>query len=167
MKQDPVDVLDPNSLPSDPREMALRLLGMTAAELKGIDEKVVSGRNSVGGVRTDLNKIVQDFNNNLRPTQQSQQVIPPQHKPVVPVQPQVVEQIPTSPTPVPHQAPTIINESDDDQLEFDFYKKVKPEDLEYQLRLINKNLTEVNDKVNLIIDFLKKNYQVVDANQDQ
>ena len=67
MANNEVDVLQVDELPSDPKEMALRLLGMTVAELKGIDEKVVSGRNYVGGLKTDVNKIIHDFNQNLRP----------------------------------------------------------------------------------------------------
>lgn len=165
------DVLDVDGLPKDPREMALRLLGMTAAELKGIDEKVVSGRSSVGGTRADFTKIVNDFNNNLRPNMSmpvlGPQPIPQQIPPVQqPVQPQVLQ---PSTNGLHAVTPNIVTEPQEDksQLEFDFYKKIKPEDLEYQLRLLNKEVAEISRKVDIVFDYLKKNYPVVNASQSQ
>lgn len=152
MQQQSTDVLDPGSLPVDPREAALLLLGMTAGELKSIDEKVISGRNSVGGIRSDINKIVSDIRGmpapgNARqpkPAQQPQRSVP-------------------QPVPQPSQ-PTA--QLDPNQLEFDFYKKIKPEDIEYQLRLIQNNIKSLETKVDIIIDYFKKK-DIANGNHDQ
>jgi len=156
------DVLDVGSLPTDPREMALRLLGMTAAELKSIDEKVVSGRNSVGGIRTDINKIVQDFNN-IKPTTNT---IPTQQGISAPPQPvQVVHQPITQPISAP--AVVQVEEENKNQLEFDFYKAIKPEDLEYRLRLIEQSLQDITGKIDLVINIIKKNTQDLNGSHDE
>lgn len=161
MQQQSTDVLDPGSLPVDPREAALLLLGMTAGELKSIDEKVISGRNSVGGIRSDINKIVSDIRGmpapgNARqpkPAQQPQRSVP---------QP-VPQPVPVQPAPQPSQ-PTA--QLDPNQLEFDFYKKIKPEDIEYQLRLIQNNIKSLETKVDIIIDYFKKK-DIANGNHDQ
>ena len=152
------DVLDVGSLPTDPREMALRLLGMTAAELKSIDEKVVSGRNSVGGIRTDINKIVQDFNN-IKPTTNA--VLEQQSTPVSAQPVQVTHQ------PVVVAAPVQVEEENKNQLEFDFYKAIKPEDLEYRLRLIEQSLQDITGKIDLVINIIKKNTQDLNGSHDE
>lgn len=140
----PIDPLEPEDLPMDPREAAMLLLGMTAGELKSIDEKVVSGRNSVGGIRSDINKIVSDIRS-IKPQQPLHHVPPPTPVPV----------IETAPLVVPAPQVTVEN-NDTDQLEFDFYKKIKPEDLEYQLRLLKSSIDNLETKVNIIIDLIKK-----------
>lgn len=152
--QQPVDPLEPQGLPMDPREAAMLLLGMTASELKSIDEKVVSGRNSVGGIRSDINKIVSDIRGIVpqRPAQNNIQVPTP-----APPAPVVTTAIPTPPpqeVQVNSQVDTVNDNSD--QLEFDFYKKIKPEDLEYQLRLLKSSIDNIENKVNIILDLIKK-----------
>lgn len=137
-----IDPLDPGSLPTDPREAAMMLLGMTTGELRSIDDKVVSGRNSVGGIRTDLNKIVNEIRN-IDVGQALQQ--PNQPAPV-----------PSPVMPVPVLPMVQSQEINDDQLEFDFYKKLKPEDIEYQLRLIKSSIDNLETKVNIILEHIKK-----------
>jgi hypothetical protein len=163
MTNNGVDVLQVDELPSDPKEMALRLLGMTVAELKGIDEKVVSGRNYVGGLRTDVNKIVQDFNQNLKPQTQSIpiQSIPTQSMQHVPL----AQPFPTS-NPVPQLEVATIAK-DDNQLEFDFYRKVKPEDIEYRLKMIESKIEDVESKLDSMLVLIKKNYQSLNGNHSQ
>lgn len=150
----PIDPLDPGSLPMDPREAAILLLGMTAGELKSIDEKVVSGRNSVGGTRSDLNKIVSDIRNIKIDSNQvpSQPVLPGPSR-VVPqvINNQAIEQTTIQPVKEP-----VAELENSDQLEFDFYKRLKPEDIEYQLRLIKSSLENLETKLNTIIDLFKK-----------
>lgn len=143
--QQPVDPLEPQGLPVDPREAAMLLLGMTASELKSIDEKVVSGRNSVGGIRSDINKIVTDIRGMIpqKSPQPSMTAPPPQL-----VQPPHQD--------IPITAPVTVEEINKDQLEFDFYKKIKPEDLEYQLRLLKSSIDNIETKLNIIIDLIKK-----------
>lgn len=139
-----IDPLDPDSLPTDPREAAMMLLGMATGELRSIDEKVVSGRNSVGGIRTDLKKIVNDIQS-INVGQSRQQPIQPAPAPAsLPVMPVV------------DVAPVQSQEIDDDQLQFDFYKKLKPEDIEYQLRLIKSSIDNLETKVNIILAHIKK-----------
>lgn len=170
MANDSLDVLQVDDLPKDPKEMALRLLGMTVAELKGIDEKVVSGRNYVGGLRTDVNKIVQDFNQNLKP-----QTAPLPNQPTeIQTQPAVQQltQIPLVHTPISSLVPDKIEAvepkaEDSGQLEFDFYRKVKPEDLEYRLKMIESKIEIVESKLDTLLGLIKKNYQHLNGNHSQ
>jgi hypothetical protein len=157
-----VDILDPGSLPVDPREAAMLLLGMTAGELRSIDEKVVSGRNSVGGIRSDINKIVSDIRSIKPSTQQPQPqpvhtaVVPP---PVVLPAPELVPQ----PAVIPQAQP--LTQDDPDQLQFDFYKKIKPEDIEYQLRLLKSSLDNIDSKLTFLVENYKKK-DIMKANGD-
>lgn len=163
-----VDPLDVNSLPSDPREMALRLLGMTVSELKQIDEKVISGHNFVGGVKVNVNKIVNDVIDMPVVKENKQQVdIPTQ--PIIQTQSPVVQQsIQAMDTSQASTAPSNLVPIDDNQLEFDFYRKIKPEDLEYQLKLISTNLQEINSKIDKLFDTItKKNFLDVDGTSSQ
>jgi hypothetical protein len=144
-----IDPLQIEDLPSDPREMALRLLGMTSSELKDIDSKVISGHNYVGGTRADYNRIAREVITQITPT--------------LPLQPKVEEQIHTvedtftqlQPQPVQTitQVEPVAQDVDKDQLEFDFYKKIKPEDIEFQLRVINSKLDNLE---NLLQEFLSR-----------
>jgi hypothetical protein len=163
MANNEVDVLQVDELPSDPKEMALRLLGMTVAELKGIDEKVVSGRNYVGGLKTDVNKIIHDFNQNLRPPSLS-----------IPTQPLAVQAQPMQHMPLAQPFPTanpvldtLEIAKDDNQLEFDFYRKVKPEDIEYRLKMIESKIEVVESKLDSMLVLIKKNYQSLNGNHSQ
>jgi hypothetical protein len=142
------DPLELDTLPSDPRILALNLLGMTASELKGIDEKVISGRQSIGGIKADLKKIINDVNHNLA----TQRPVPPSPVPVLQTQPSMIPDPVVSPGPV---AVSIV-EDDANQLQFDFYKKIKPEDLEYQLRCVTSTLERVERKVDEIFNILLK-----------
>jgi hypothetical protein len=161
METDPLEVHD---LPSDPREMALRLLGMTVSELKQIDDKVISGKQYVGGVKTDINKIAQDVAINLAPKPVANTIMV-QSLDSTPV----VETI----TQIPHtqSLPAILPCSPDagrDQMEFDFYRKIKPEDIEFQLKKINATLDDLTHKVDLIYaTVIKKNSRKINGNHSQ
>jgi len=161
MSQHNIDPLEIHDLPSDPREMALRLLGMTRSELTEIDSKVVSGHNSVGGTRADYNKIAKEVITQIQPTAipQSQPVPPPA------ILPQPVTVLPSDIITTPLIEQPLQDVKDDrDQLEFDFYKKLKPEDIEYQLRVINSKLDNLE---NLLQEFLsKKNKKKFSINAD-
>lgn len=160
MSQQPIDPLEPQGLPTDPREAAMLLLGMTASELKSIDEKVVSGRNSVGGTRSDIRKIVTDIRS-IQPTRANtpppiQEATPQTQQPT----PIVVQDVTPQVQPPPAQISRGEVKADPNQLEFDFYRKIKPEDIEYQLRLIKSSIDNLETKVNNIIDILKKKDQL-------
>ena len=157
-----IDPLQIDDLPRDPREMALRLLGMTKSELGEIDKKVISGHNYVGGTRADYNKIAKEVLTQLVPAN----VQPVQNTP--PPQPIPTQQIPVEPVATPlvtHVSSQQLNGTsqpqlqtytgeDPNQLQFDFYKKIKPEDLEYQLRLINSRLDSIE---NILKEYTIKN----------
>lgn len=164
----PIDPLEVESLPSDPREMALRLLGMTVSELKEIDQRVVSGHNHVGGVKVDVNKIYNDVvHMPVGKPQPPQQQLPTQPSSEIPVQSNVA--IPTQVS-VPVAAPAQHQTAEDtDQLELDFYRKIKPEDLEYQLKKIHTSISDINYKLDKITEVLntKKNYRKLNGNCDQ
>jgi hypothetical protein len=159
-----VDILDPGSLPVDPREAAMLLLGMTTGELRSIDDKVVSGRNSVGGIRSDINKIVTDIRNIK--TTNTQTPPPPQQ-----LEPQPAV---SQPTAIPEASQQVIvqqqehNLDDPNQLQFDFYKKIKPEDIEYQLRLIKSSLDNIESKLAFLVEnYKKKDIIKQDGNHNQ
>lgn len=152
-----VDPLEPETLPSDPREMALRLLGMTASELREIDKNVVSGHNSIGGIRTDLNKIIADVNSNLAVSNFQNRAQQPQQAQTTTPLPTVTlpsQQSLSTVTNIPQQS---IETNNPDQLELDFYKKIKPEDLEYELRCINRSVKELDAKLDHMLSLIKKN----------
>lgn len=152
----PEDPLEVDTLPSDPREMALRLLGMTVSELKEIDKRVISGQQYVGGLKSDLNKIVSEVTTNLAPkqlngTNNSQPQFPVRE--VQLEQPVLINQE----IPQPIEISTNVNHlSDDNQLEFNFYRKVKPEDLEYQLKKLTSTVEDLAIKVDVLYNHLLK-----------
>jgi len=159
----PHDPLEVDGLPSDPREMALRLLGMTSAELKDIDSKVISGRQYIGGIKSDINKIINEVNTNLIPTNiaranaqpaaaATQSTTPgqPVHIPVTPVSIPVLAPIAIQPQPV-------VLDHNPDQMELDFFRKIKPEDIEYQLKLVDNSLKDLSGKLDLVLELVKKN----------
>ena len=161
MATDPLEV---DTLPSDPREMAFRLLGMTVSELKGIDEKVVSGQRFVGGIKSDFNKIVQEVATNLAPAQINtvQEQAPSQQ--LETAQLQSTSNVETVSIP----AESVEQIQDKDQLEFDFYKRIKPEDLEYQLKKVNSNLEDLICKIDAVHGILlKKNSKNINGNYRQ
>lgn len=167
----PIDPLEVESLPSDPREMALRLLGMTFSELKEIDQRVVSGHNNVGGVRVDVNKIYNEVvnmpvNQKVQANQQSPTPGPQLAQEVI-----VQSSIPTVAitTPTATVTPQQSVQDDSNQLELDFYRKIKPEDIEYQLKKIDTSISDINFKLEKIMEMLntKKNYRKLNGNCDQ
>jgi hypothetical protein len=147
-----IDPLEVESLPSDPRVMALRLLGMTAAEMKDIDRNITGGSNNISGLRLNVDKLVNEFNNVLAPVPTAAPVFDTQPLPQLNVQSIQPQQVVVTPT-VP-QSP-----NDPNQLEFDFYKKIAPEDIHLELKNINRNIKNLEDKLNLILKNLdtKKN----------
>lgn len=170
----PEDPLEVDTLPSDPREMALRLLGMTVSELKEIDNKVVSGKQFVGGVKSDLNKIVNDVTVNLKPKQvQPQPPLQPasQPPPQLASAPDITQQVQQPVILQNGDAPqTYIQEPrvDDNQLEFNFYRKIKPEDLEYQIKKMVSSIEDLTVKVDLLYNhLLKKSTRKINGNHSQ
>lgn len=152
MVQQNTDPLEIQSLPTDPRVMALRLLGMTAAELKEVDSNIVGGGKNITGLKLDVNKMVQEFNTTLVPTPTVQQLPPQEH-------PQHLQSsLPSVQQPVPIAAIPQVDYNKD-QLEFDFYKKITPDDLYNQLNNINNNIKNLDKKLNSILEILdtKKN----------
>ena len=154
MQPQTIDPLEVDSLPSDPRVMALRLLGMTAAEMKDIDRNITGGSNNISGLRLNVDKLVNEFNHVLAPVpvQAAAPAVNIQPHPQLEVQSVQPQQV--LPTP---QAPQSYN--DPNQLEFDFYKKIAPEDIHLELKNINRNIKNLEDKLNLILKTLdtKKN----------
>jgi hypothetical protein len=146
------DPLELDTLPADPRIAALSLLGMAASELRELDGRIVGGRSSIGGIKTDVNKIVKDLQT-LVPTQQPQ---PQHHQQIAYTQP-VTSQVdhaaismPQTVQPAPIQQP----QHDPNQLEFDFYKKIKPEDIEFQLKTLNTKINIIISKLDQVVDLL-------------
>jgi hypothetical protein len=144
MTEDPLDI---TNLPSDPKENILRLIGMTTSSLKEIDANITDrANNSIKGLKIDPTKILGEaFNNlqtvNLTPQESSSIVNIPVQQP--PIQQQVFA------------AETINNvNNNENQLEFDFFRKIKPEDIEYQLKNINNSLTKLDLKIEEILKLL-------------
>lgn len=130
-------------LPPDPRSALLGLIGSTFAELKNIDSHLVTKNGNIAGIKTDLNRLVAEANNlNV------QQPVQQQARPAVPA----LEPIPiTSSVSQPNITSQPVLETytgnDPNQLMFDFYRKITPED-------INSRLADMDLKLSKILDLL-------------
>lgn len=125
-----LDIADPAA-----KYAVAALLGSTLAELKTIDQAIVGGSKNIAAAKPDLARIFG--------AAATQPVAPPQ-LPIQPhpqVQPIAVAAPPAQPTP-----PT---QEDPNQLIFDFNKPITPES-------INNKLDTIIDKLNRIIELLKK-----------
>lgn len=130
-------------LPPDARTALLNLIGTTYAELKKVDSNIVSGSHNIAGTKTDFNRLAEEAIASVsRPTQQHiqpQAVLQPQ---VIHNQPQIIPQ------------PVISPEHDPNQLEFDFYKKITPDDLYKKLSSIDSSLATILEKLNKVVKIL-------------
>ena len=149
------DPLELDSLPSDPRENILRLLGMTTSSLKELDSMITDTSSaSLRSLKLNTTNVLSDAMNSLNANAPVQHFTPP-----VPV-PTITSHLngsvahnqyalqPQSPVPTPQP------QYDPNQLEFDFYKKIKPEDIEQQLRDLNIGLKKVNEKIDEVLSRL-------------
>lgn len=141
---EPTDPLELDSLPSDPKEIVLRMLGMTTSTLKDIDSNITGNPNAfIKGLKLDAKKVITETLVNVAPSTGPTPVMQPQTGYL-----QVGSQHPQS-IPLPQQQ---IQQStyDPNQLEFDFYKKIKPEDLDHRLKNIENNLKLINEKLEIL-----------------
>ena len=149
------DPLGLNSLPSDPRENILRLLGMTTSSLKELDSMITDTSSaSLRSLKLNTTNVLSDAMNSLNANAPVQHFAPPAPVPTITnhlngsvVHNQYALQ-PQSPAPTPQP------QYDPNQLEFDFYKKIKPEDIEQQLRDLNIGLKKVNEKIDEVLSRL-------------
>jgi hypothetical protein len=158
MEVQSTDPLELHSLPSDPRVMALRLLGMTAAEMKEIDSNITGNRNNISGLKMNIDNLVNEFNQNLVPQQvtpvtDTQTTSSPIQAPLGNiVTPQVQQHVQSAPV---EQATNTVT-YDPNQMEFDFYKKITPEELQDQLKTINRNIKNLEIKLDSIIELIEQ-----------
>lgn len=142
-----------NDLPPDPRSALLGLIGSTFAELKNIDGHLVTKNNHIAGIKADLNKLVAEANNlntQQLPQQLPQQTIPNTAAPVL-------EPIPATSSalqPRVQSQPRLetFTGEDPNQLMFDFYRKITPEDINSRLADIDLKLSKILDIVNGLKD---------------
>jgi hypothetical protein len=141
-----------DDLPPDPRSALLGLIGSTFAELKNIDNHLITKSNSIAGIKTDLNRLVAEANQlvvNPQPAPTPSVQPPP---PVLPVQPVPVLEpaIATEHTP----QPTYVGAPADDpnQLLLDFYRKLTPEDINSRLAEIDVKLLKITNLLHELID---------------
>lgn len=143
-----------NDLPPDPRSALLGLIGSTFAELKNIDSHLITKNSNIAGIKTDLNRLVAEANslNNQVPVQAPVQQ-PVAHTPNVPA----LEPIPvTQSASQPHiesqpRLETYTGE-DPNQLMFDFYRKITPDDINSRLADIDLKLSKILDLLNGLKD---------------
>lgn len=140
-----------DGLPPDARTALLGLIGSTFAELKKVDEHLITKNQFTAGIKTDLNRLVQEANTlGAPPPRQAAPQLAPQpivQEPVLVPQPVVVNHV-SSP-----RVETYTGE-DPNQLQFDFYKKITPEDLFSKLTDINVSLTNIVEKLNKVLKIL-------------
>lgn len=153
---DAQDPLELDSLPSDPREMVLRLVGMTASSLKDIDSRVTDTNNPyVKGLKIDPAKVVREAISSVTPIQPQVGLVNTQSPQIPVLQPAQQTSAPIQP---PSQQPQVVY--DPNQLEFDFFRKIKPEDLELQLKNINISIKRLESKLedihSLLVDKKKE-----------
>lgn len=159
-QQDPLGL---DSLPSDPRENILRLLGMTVSSLKEIDSNISGNPNPyIKGFKLDTKEILNEAITNLTPHHVTQQTQPVVNLPVASGPIQVNPQVPT----VQQASIQSLNtpQYDPNQLEFDFYKKIKPEDIENQLKSLNIGIKKINEKLDEIISKLENKKKATKIN---
>ena len=141
--------MDPSNidmdLPPDARTALLNLIGTTYAELKKVDSHIVSGSQNIAGTKTDFNRLAQEA---VAAVSQPVQVIP---QPQIIPQPHIIPQ----PIQVPQLQQQVISpEHDPNQLEFDFYKKITPDDLYKKLSNIDNSLATILEKLNKVVKIL-------------
>jgi len=145
-------------LPPDARSAVMGLIGTAFAELKKVDENMVSPTKGIQGVKTDIKKLIQEAST-------IGSVPPP--APTAPQPPTFIPQNPipnVQPPPAVLPEPTVVYHTgpseDPDQLQFDFFRKITPED-------INKNLSDINYSLNRVLDKLNKVLKILtDGNKD-
>jgi hypothetical protein len=139
---------DMDGLPPDARTAVLGLIGSTFAELKKVDEHLITKNQFTAGIKTDLKKLINEANSLVAPPPQAQQPQIQHQQPVLQPIPVAVELQPT----VAVSAPQIVE--DPNQLQFDFYKKITPEDIHSKLTDINLSLTTILEKLNKVVKIL-------------
>lgn len=139
-------------LPPDARTALLNLIGSTYAELKNVDKHIVSGSHNISGTKADFNRLAQEA------VAAMSQPVQAAHNQPQALTPEFVPQ-PITLHPVPQQI--VSHEHDPNQLEFDFYKKITPDDLYKKLSNIDGSLTTILEKLNKVVKLLNG-----DANKD-
>lgn len=138
-----------DDLPPDPRSALLGLIGSTFAELKRVDEFAVTKNQNTAGIKTDLNRLIHEANSLMTPQTQPQvPVLTPQ--PVMPqpsLEPVVVQTtVPAlEPKPIQEQQPQ--SNDDPDQLLFNFYRQITPDDINSRLADIDLKLAKILEKL--------------------
>jgi len=159
------DPLGLDSLPSDPRENILRLLGMTTSSLKELDSMITdTSSSSLRGLKLNTTNVLSDAMNNLNAQVPVQQLAPSAPAPTITnhLNGSVVH---NQHAPHPHSPePVLQPQYDPNQLEFDFYKKIKPEDIEQQLRDLNIGLKKVNEKIDEVLSKLEPKKKAIKLN---
>ena len=137
-----------NDLPPDPRSALLGLIGSTFAELKNIDSHLITKNSNIAGIKTDLNRLVSEANNlNVpQPIQQLPQATVPVLEPIPATSPALQPRVQSQP-----RLETFTGE-DPNQLMFDFYRKITPEDINSRLADIDLKLSKIVDIVNGLKD---------------
>jgi hypothetical protein len=139
-------------LPPDARSALLGLIGSTFAELKQVDANIISRNANVTAMKSDLNRLVQEANSLGMVHAPINPHEPPQVIPHQQAVPQIVPQeIPIAQLPITSQPAQL---SDPNQLEFDFYRKITPDD-------INNKFAEINLKLSNIVEKLEELLTIV------
>ena len=147
-----------DGLPPDARTALLGLIGSTFAELKKVDEHLITKNQFTAGIKTDLTKLIQEANTlGAPPRQQAPQLAP---QPVLQPSPQLIPQ-PVVVNSVSSPRIETYTGDDPNQLQFDFYKKITPEDLLAKL-------TDINISLNTMVEKLNKVHKILaDGNKDK
>lgn len=134
------------NLPPDAQTALINLIGSTFAELKKVDNHIIGDKKpGIAAMKTDINKLVAEAQ------QLGRQVPPPPPQPVYQQAPQYIPQ--PQPQLVPQPVVQQLQE-DPNQLQFDFYKKITPEDIHNKLSEINFSLKEIVDKLDKVLTIL-------------
>ena len=143
------------SLPPDAQTALMNLIGSTFSELKKVENNIVGDKKpTIAAMKTDLNRLVEEAKQLGAPQHQPQaayQQVVHQAVPQLIPQPAVLTQPMLVPQPVVVQQ---LPEEDPNQLQFDFYKKITPEDIHGKLSDINFSLKEIVDKLNKVLTIL-------------
>lgn len=145
-------------IPPEAANAIIGLIGSTFAELKKIDDHNIGSTSYTRGIKSDFKKLIQDAQVAVSQQPPVAQFVPP--PPAPPAFVPRLEPIPVT-SPAISQPTGVVLEDNPDQLQFDFYKKITPEDINQKLTDINLNLNSIVEKLNKVLKIL------TDANKDK
>lgn len=133
-----------------PRDLVIGLLGSTYGEIKKLDDMITAPSSTLGRRSGDVKKELENVIKGLPPPPDVPILQRIEHPPQI-IPAAVPEMVIVPSQPVLHEAPAL--PKDDSQLEFDFNRQAKYNDIVDELQKIHSVLSSINSK----LDWIAKN----------